>query len=133
MFERILVAHDGSPGGWKAFEMGVELALEAGGALHVACIAADKNLYAKQRDATRDTWAESDSHRGGLALDCRSRAAQKGLNIETTACPSHKVQVIIDLTHKQVFDLLLVGDTGHASIDESLWNVPLHKLRDQNE
>jgi nucleotide-binding universal stress UspA family protein len=82
MFKRILVAHDGSPGGWKAFEMGVELALEAGGALHVACIVGDEDLYAKRADATRDAWAESDSHQGGLVLGCESKRYFNSLTIK---------------------------------------------------
>jgi len=116
MFKRILVAHDGSDGAWETFGMGVDLALEASGALHVACIEGDRHLYAEQPDEVRDTNAESDSHLGGL-------------DIETTVWPGHAVKAIIDLTSKEAFDLLVVGDTGHSSIYELLSHGPFHKLR----
>lgn len=129
MLKRILVAHNGWDGAWEAFDIGVELALELIGTLHAACIEGDRHLCTKQPDEVRDANAESDSHPGGQAQDCGSRAALKGLDIETTAWPGHAVKAIMDLTRKEAFDLLVVRDAGHSSIYEHIWDRPFCKLR----
>jgi len=121
MSRRILVAHDGSDLGQKAFDAAVVLALELDAKLHMVSVEEDLPRYAEVVDEVREAKEESDSYFGKLALHCRQRAALKGLAIETTILTGHAVKSIVDFAREGCFDLLVIGFAGHSSIYERVW------------
>ena len=47
MFEKLLIAHDGSDGAWKAFDAAIELAVRLQASLHMISVEEDLPRYAE--------------------------------------------------------------------------------------
>jgi nucleotide-binding universal stress UspA family protein len=128
MFDRILMAHDGSDSARKAFDFAVELAARAGGHLRMICVEEEIPRHAEVIDEFREEKDRADSYFGQLAERCRARAAMHSVELETAIVPGHAVKVIGDFVRENAVDLLVIGFTGHSRIYEHLWGGTAHNL-----
>jgi nucleotide-binding universal stress UspA family protein len=128
MFDRILVAHDGSDSARKAFDFAVELAARVGARLFMICVEEEIPRHAEVIDELREEQDRADSYFGQLAGQCRARAAMHAVDLETAIVPGHAVRVIGDFVLENGIDLLVIGFTGHSRIYEHVWGGTAHDL-----
>jgi nucleotide-binding universal stress UspA family protein len=122
MFNRILVAHDGSDGAQRAFDAAVELALQLGERrLQMISVEEDLPIHAETIDQIAEEKENEDSYFGQLAAQAKRRASLKGVQLEAAVVPGHEVKSIVEFAREQQCDLLVVGFTGHSRIYEHLW------------
>src|SRR6476646_3278873 len=97
MFKRILIAHDGSDGAQRAFDVGVELAGAMNATLHMISVEEDLPRHAEmiigEIAEAKDT---QDSYFGQLGKQAKGRARLKGLSIETSVVSGHEVKAIVE-------------------------------------
>lgn len=129
MFEKILVAHDGSGGAQRAFDAAVELASRLRASLHMIGVEEDLPRYAETTMMEADEEKEAeDTYFGQLAEQAKRRAALHSVSLECSIIPGHEVKAIVDFAIQGGFDLLVVGFTGHSAAYEHLWGGTSHNL-----
>jgi nucleotide-binding universal stress UspA family protein len=128
MFEKILVAHDGSDGAQKAFDAAVELASRLHASLHMISVEEDLPRYAETMLEVDEEKQVEDTYFGMLATQAKRRAALHSVALEYTIIPGHEVKAIIDFATQGGFDLLVVGFMGHSAVYEHLWGGTSHNL-----
>jgi nucleotide-binding universal stress UspA family protein len=128
MFEKILVAHDGSEGAQKAFDAAVELASRLRANLHMISVEEDLPRYAETILEVDEEQEVEDTYCGQLAAHPKRRAALHFVTLECTTIPGHEVKAIIDFATQGGFDLLVVGFMGHSAAYEHLWGGTSHNL-----
>jgi nucleotide-binding universal stress UspA family protein len=128
MFERILVAHDGSDGAQKAFDAAVELASRLHASLHMISVEEDLPRYAETMLEVDEEKEVEDTYFGQLAEQAKRRAAFHSVTLECSIVPGHEVKAIIDFATQREFDLLIVGLMGHSAAYEHLWGGTSHNL-----
>jgi nucleotide-binding universal stress UspA family protein len=128
MFEKILVAHDGSDSARKAFDFAVELSARVGARLRMICVEEEIPRHAEVIDEVREEKDRADSYFGQLAEHCRARAALHSVELQTDILPGHAVKVIGNFVMQNDIDLLVIGFTGHSRIYEHIWGGTAHTL-----
>jgi nucleotide-binding universal stress UspA family protein len=128
MFEKILVAHDGSDGAQKAFDAAVELASRVHASLHMISVEEDLPRYAETMLEVDEEKEVEDTYFGQLATQAKRRAALHSVALECSIIPGHEVKAIIDFATQGGFDLLVVGFMGHSAAYEHLWGGTSHNL-----
>jgi nucleotide-binding universal stress UspA family protein len=121
MFEKILVAHDGSDGAQKAFDAAVALASRLKARLHLISVEENIPRYAETMLEVDEEKDAEDSYFGQLAAQAKRRAAIHNVTIETSIVPGHEVKAIVDFATEGEFDLLVIGYHGHSRVYEHLW------------
>ncbi len=121
MFDRILIAHDGSDGALKAFDVAVELAARLNSRLHMIGVEEDLPRHAETVVEVTEEKDREDTYFGQLAAQSKRRAALRSVNLECTILPGHGVKTIVDFVRQNDFDLLVIGFTGHSRIYEHIW------------
>jgi nucleotide-binding universal stress UspA family protein len=121
VFDRILIAHDGSDGAQKAFDAAVDLALRYQAKLHMIAVEEDLPRYAETISEISEAKEEANSYFGQLAEQAKRRAAMRGVDLECTIIAGHEVKAIVDFVRERGFQLLVVGFTGHSRIYDHLW------------
>jgi nucleotide-binding universal stress UspA family protein len=121
VFEKILVAHDGSDGAQKAFDCAVELASQLKSSLHMISIEENIPRYAETMVEVDEEKEMEDTYFGQLAAQAKRRAALHAVNLQTSVIAGHEVKAIVDFAKQGGFDLLVVGFTGHSRIYGQLW------------
>jgi nucleotide-binding universal stress UspA family protein len=128
MFEKILVAHDGSEGAQKAFDAAVELTSRLHATLHMISVEEDLPRYAETMLEVDEEKEVEDSYFGQLAAQAKRRAALHSVTLECSIIPGHEVKAIVDFATQGGFELLVVGFTGHSAVYEHLWGGTSHNL-----
>jgi nucleotide-binding universal stress UspA family protein len=128
VFEKILVAHDGSDGARKAFDAAVDLASRLHATLHMISVEEDLPHYAETMLEVDDEKEEEDTYFGLLVAQAKRRAALHAVALDCSIVPGHEVKAIVDFAAQGGFDLLVVGFTGHSAIYEHLWGGTSHNL-----
>jgi len=128
MFEKILVAHDGSDGAQKAFDRAVELAFQLKAGLHMISVEEDIPRYAETMVEIDEEKDAEDTYFGQLAAQATRRAAAHHVSLQTSVVAGHEVKAIVDFVVAGGFDLLVVGFHGHSRIYEHLWGGTSHNL-----
>ena len=121
MFEKILVAHDGSDGAQKAFAVAVELASQLKASLHMICVEENIPRYAETMVEVDEEKEVEDTYFGQLAAQAKRRAALRAVTLQTSIVAGHEVKSIVDFANEGGFDLLVIGFTGHSRIYDHLW------------
>ncbi|MBI4903059.1 MAG: universal stress protein, partial [Acidobacteria bacterium] len=128
MFERILVANDGSDGALRAFDAAVRLAAAGSGRLHMISVEQDLPRYAEMILEVAEKKEEDDTYFGQLAAQAKRRAALGNVTVECTVLAGHDVKRIVEFARENHFDLLVIGFTGHSKIYEHLWGSTSQNL-----
>ncbi len=116
MFEKILVAYDGSEGAKAALRVGIGLAKSLAAELH--CISVEEHLphYAATIDEVQDAKERIDLYFRALTKEARDLALLSGVELQTVIRQGHEVEAIVTYAREGGFDLLLVGYHGHSRI-----------------
>lgn len=118
-YKRLLVALDGSPLSWQAFQTSLQMAKTLGAALRVISVVEGPKAPALQSDSlaiSTDSgrlhwnWATYMRQTQALAI---AQAEAAGVQIETTIREGHASSVLVTSAREGGTDLLLLGATGH--------------------
>ena len=119
MFTRIVVANDGSEGGFKALAMGCEFAKRDGAALHMISVEelpdfpASIDEIIEIKDAENHKYHDVLERARGIA-----KASDVNLNVEVVA--GHAAAAVVDRIKALNADLLVVGFMGHSALYERI-------------
>jgi nucleotide-binding universal stress UspA family protein len=115
MFERILVAFDGSDGSHRALRMGIRLAKHLEAELHTMSVIALPH-YAATLGEVKDAHEDFEAHFRTLTKQARDLAAFQGVEVETAVKVGHEVETIVTYAKEGGFDLLVIGFAGHSNL-----------------
>src|SRR5438552_1039434 len=122
MFERILVAHDGSDGAARAFEAALELATRLRlDQVHMISVEEDLPCHAQTIGEIDEEKESEDTYFGQLAAQSKRRASLRGVRLECDVVAGNEIRTIVEYARSGSFDLLIVGYTGHSAIYNHLW------------
>jgi nucleotide-binding universal stress UspA family protein len=121
MFEKILVAYDGSKGAQKAFEVAVEIAARSDAQLHMISVQEKLPRRTKLIGEIVDVQEIEHSYFERVAEEAKRLAARHSVHLECTIAPGHRVKTIMRVADEGGFDLLVVGFSGHSRFNEHLW------------
>ena len=115
MFDRILVANDGSAGGEKALSAALELAKRLGVELSMVSVEETPRF-----PATIDEIEEDRAAAAGLFdkahAKAKAEARAMGVRLETHIVAGHPVPAIAEFVRDGRYDLLVVGFMGHSQL-----------------
>ncbi|MCZ2074194.1 MAG: universal stress protein [Bryobacterales bacterium] len=121
MFDKILVAHDGSDGARKAFDFALELAGQTNASLHMISVKEDPPPHVKAPSNERDERQQVDRRIADLMAYAQKRAVLGSVALQCTVLPGHAVKTIAEFAKQNEFDLLVVGFTGRSGAFKDLW------------
>jgi nucleotide-binding universal stress UspA family protein len=119
MFSKVLVAHDGSPGGGKALTAAIGLAKSISAQLHMV-IVEELPLFPASIDEIEEEKNEVDHRVAPVIAAAQPEAEATGIVLETHLVAGHVVEAEVSLIRDQRFDLLVVGFMGHSQLYERI-------------
>jgi nucleotide-binding universal stress UspA family protein len=115
VFEKILIANDGSDGAARALSAAISIAAQHRAALHMICVEELPNFPASVDEVVEE---EIDArHRYEAVVGGATGQAQaQGVSLKTHVVAGHAVPAICDLVQREGFDVLVVGYMGHSAL-----------------
>jgi nucleotide-binding universal stress UspA family protein len=119
MYQKIFVAHDGSPGAFRALTSALDLTVKLDAEIHMISV---KEIPAFPGTIDEVIEEEDEGQRRFQPIVERAKqmAALKGVTLEAHLVPGHPVKVITDFVRDRGFDLLVVGFMGHSAVYNSI-------------
>jgi nucleotide-binding universal stress UspA family protein len=119
VFARIVVANDGSEGGFKALAAACELARRCGAALYMVSVEELPDFPASIDEVIEIKDAEDHKYRDVIE---RARVIAKASDIDLHAevVAGHTVAAVVDRVKALKADLLVVGFMGHSALYERI-------------
>ena len=115
MFEKILVANDGSEGAARALSGAIGVAARYGAALHMICVEQLPNFPASVDEVVEDQLDAGHRYEAVIAR-ATAQAQAKGITLKTHVVAGHAVATICEFIQRESFDLLVVGYMGHSAL-----------------
>jgi len=119
VFTHIVVANDGSKGGFKALAMACDLAKRDGAALEMISVEVLPNFPASIDEIIEVKDAENHKFHDAQAR-ARQIAAAKGVPLTTVVVAGHAAASIVAHLKATRADLLVVGFMGHSALYERI-------------
>jgi len=116
MFQKILVANDGSEHARRALTTALGLAQCWHSELHMICVEEHLPHYAATVGEVLEEKGEEDTYFGALAKEARAEAAAVGVALGVVITPGHEVETVVRYATDNNFDLLVIGFMGHSRI-----------------
>lgn len=114
MFQKPVVAFDGSEASKMALAVGIGLAKLYSVELHLVSIEEELPPYAVAK--VEQEKALKYFHR--LHQDARDEAGRQGVVLHATLLKGHEVEAAVTFIKEQTCDLLIIGPVGHSSLFE---------------
>jgi nucleotide-binding universal stress UspA family protein len=115
MYEKILVANDGSPGALKALSAAIAMAKQCGAALHMVGVE-ELPRFPTTIDEVDEAKAEENHRFAAVAAAARAQAQVAGIALQAHLLVGHPVEAIVALVGEEKFDLLVTGFMGHSQL-----------------
>lgn len=116
MFQKILVANDGSGHAKKAFTTAIGLAVCSGAELHMICVEEHLPHYAATVGEVLEEKNEEDSYFGALVKAATEEAEASGITLRAVVTPGHEVETVVRHAESIQADLLVIGFMGHSRV-----------------
>jgi len=134
MYERILIANDGSEGAAKALDVAIKLAHRLKARLHMISVEELMGMPATIDELVEEQREEK--HRFAQVIaQAQFKAKSAHVAVETHVRVGHALPVIVDFIDRERFDLLVVGYMGHrplrligSTTDRLVGLAPCHVL-----
>ena len=114
MFEKILVANDGSEGAARAVSAAIGVATRHGATLHMICVEEMPRFPASIEEVVEDQMDAG--HRYETVVARATAQATAGISLNTHVVAGHAVPAICEFVQREHFDLLVVGYMGHSAL-----------------
>lgn len=120
MFQRVLVAYDGSDSSRAALGMGIALAKSLGA--EIASVSVEEHLphYAATISEVEGAKETIDAYFQRLTKQARDTALLEDVELETIVRQGHQVDVILAVAREGKSDLLVIGYQGHRRVLEQV-------------
>lgn len=115
MFDKILLANDGSEGAGRALSAAISLAKLHGAALHMISVEELPQFPASVDEVVEDE-LDANHRYEPVIVQARAQAQAQGVKLSTHVVPGHAVATIVDFVEREGFDLLVVGYMGHSAL-----------------
>ena len=115
MFDKLLVANDGSQGGERAFQCALELAKRLGVALEMICVEELPRRPARI-DEVEETRADVSNRFETVAMNSYIEAKSQSVALKTHMVAGHPVPAIAEFAERGGYDVLIVGFMGHSAL-----------------
>jgi nucleotide-binding universal stress UspA family protein len=115
----IVVANDGSEGGFKALALGCDLAKRCGAALHMISVEELPDFPASIDEIAEIKDAENHKYHDVLER-ARTVAAASGVALAAEVVAGHAVASVVERVKALKADLLVVGFMGHSALYERI-------------
>ncbi len=115
MYEKILIANDGSEGGTRALGCAIKLAHRLKANLDMICVEELPRLPTTIDEVVEDKLDENHRFYPVIA-QAQFQASSARVKIETHVVAGHAVPAVIDFIERGGFDLLVVGYMGHSAL-----------------
>ncbi|MBI3978890.1 MAG: universal stress protein [Chloroflexi bacterium] len=120
MFQRILVAFDGSANAWRALRLGITLARETNAAIWALSVEEPLPHYFLAIGRTPAAARDIATYFERLLAEAQREAAEQGVPLQTKAARGHAAQTIVDGADALGADLVVIGRHGHAGVLERI-------------
>lgn len=114
MYQKLLVAYDGSPGAERALEAAIALGRLLGATIQILVVEEHLPLGVATMDEVHEEQERLDVHYGQLLERARLRVSEQGLAVETELRRGHPARTIVDVAKAGGFDLVVMGHSGHS-------------------
>ena len=119
MFKNIVIANDGSDGGFRALATACDLAKLHRAKLHMISVEQLPNIPASI-DEIVETKAE-EAHKFHDVLEkARALAKKKGIKLDAEVVAGHAAAAVVATVKARKADLLVVGFMGHSALYERI-------------
>lgn len=119
MFTLIVVANDGSEGGFRALGVACDLANRYSAALHMISVEELPNFPASIDEIVEIK--EEENHKFHDVLERgRAMAKAKGIDLNAEVVAGHAVAAVVERVKALKADLLVVGFMGHSALYERI-------------
>jgi nucleotide-binding universal stress UspA family protein len=115
MFGTIVVANDGSDGGFKALELGCELAKRERTSLHMISVE-EIPTFPASIDEVIEIQALEDHKFHDVLAKARKIARARKVKLKAEVISGHAVAAIVGYVRARKADLLIVGFMGHSAL-----------------
>lgn len=115
MFRKILIANDGSEGGFRALDTALVLARSLKAELHMISVEEIQWVPGTREEVIGE---KAIADRKFAAVTAKARELARKANVALTAhvVVGHVVSTIIDFITREDFDLLVTGFMGHSAL-----------------
>jgi nucleotide-binding universal stress UspA family protein len=115
MFDKILIANDGSDGAARALSRAIGLAKQTGADLHMICIE-EMPRFPTSVDEVVEEQIEQGHRYEPVIARANAQAQAEGVILRPHVLPGHAVPTICEFVERERIDLLVVGYMGHAAL-----------------
>lgn len=119
MFEKILVANDGSEPAFRALSLALALAQQNQSELHMVCVEELPYLPEFIEDVREGVEAAARRYQDVLQR-ARALAEKSDLSLRAHVVAGHPVRDIVNLAAELDAQLLVIGATGHSALYERM-------------
>ena len=116
MWNKILVANDGSEDAMEAVRTGLRLGKQFSSEIHIISIEEELPLYAATVGEVEEAERESNGYFQNLNKEISELAADLSVNPITHIIRGHAVEKVVKFATDEIFDLLIIGFMGHSKI-----------------
>jgi len=128
MFQKILIANDGSPGAKKALRAAIDLAKRYGVDLYSISVEEDLPKYAATVGEVIEAQMKKSEYFRKINEEAKAEAAREGVVLHSDVLPGHEVGTIVTYVQERGFDLLVIGFMGHSSVFGRIWGSTSQNL-----
>jgi nucleotide-binding universal stress UspA family protein len=121
MYQKILIAFDGSEGSRRALQAAIELAARCGAELHSISIEEDLPQYVATVGEFEEVKQQKDAFFEKINQEAVEEAESAGIPLIPHVLAGHEVEAIVEFCGEGGFDMLVVGFMGHSRIFERVW------------
>ena|SRR5271166_1047656 len=115
MFNKILIANDGSEGAARALSMAIELAKAEKAELHMISVE-EMPSFPASIDEVVEEKQEANHIYDAITVQAMAQAQAQGLRLTRHIVVGHPVSTIAEVVRREGFDLLVVGYMGHSAL-----------------
>jgi nucleotide-binding universal stress UspA family protein len=121
MFNKILVANDGSEGAQKALQVAVDVAKRYQADLHQLSVEEHLPHYAATVGEVVEAKQEAAEYFRKVVYEAKTIAQAQGVTLNGHVLPGHEVETIVTFLKDHEFDLLVIGVMGHSKVFGRIW------------
>jgi nucleotide-binding universal stress UspA family protein len=115
MFNKILIANDGSEGAARALSVAIIEARAHNAELHMISVE-ELPRFPASVDEVIEEKAEANHRFADVQSRAQGQATASGLTLVTHVVVGHPVPTIVEFVQREQFDLLVVGYMGHSAL-----------------
>ena len=121
MFNKILVANDGSEGARKALKTAIDLTKRYNAELHSISVEEGVPHYAATIGEVEEFRKEANHYFMKINNESIEEAKKEGIALHIKVQAGHEVETIVHYAKEGKFDLLIIGFMGHSKIFGRVW------------